>query len=227
MARKARLVAPGIPHHVTQRGNNRQNVFLCDDDRRFYLDTLHSKCTIHGVALLGYCLLSNHVHLIAVPQRPDSLAQALGRTHGVYAQRFNRLHRTSGHLWQNRFFSCALGPSHLLSALAYVDLNPVRARLAERAEDYPWSSASAHLSGLDADPLLDSWLWSELGLGSQPYDLVTLAGSESIGATLRGTAQSGLPLGDAAFIDKMERRFTRTLRRQPPGPKRKALAARA
>lgn len=168
MARKARLVAPGISHHVTQRGNNRQKVFRSDDDRRFYLDTLHSKCALHGVALLGYCLLSNHVHLIAVPQRPDSLAQALGRTHGLYAQRFNPLHRASGHLWQNRFFSCALGPSHLRSALAHVDLNPVRARLAERAEDYAWSSARAHLTGLDADPLLDSWQWQELGLPSHP-----------------------------------------------------------
>ena len=227
MARKARLVAPGIPHHVTQRGNNRQNVFLSDDDRRFYLDTLRGKCAVHGVSLLGYCLLSNHVHLIAVPQRPDSLAQALGRTHGVYAQRFNRLHRTSGHLWQNRFFSCALGPSHLLSALAYVDLNPVRARLAERAEDYVWSSARAHIDGLDSDPLLDSWLWSELGLASEPYDLAAHNDHDGIGAELRHATQSGLPLGDAAFIDKMERRFTRTLRRQPPGPKPKALAAQA
>jgi REP-associated tyrosine transposase len=225
MARKARLVAPGIPHHATQRGNNRQNVFLSDDDRRFYLDTLRDKCALHGVSLLGYCLLSNHVHLIAVPQRPDSLAQALGRTHGAYAQRFNRLHRASGHLWQNRFFSCALGPSHLLSALAYVDLNPVRARLAERAEDYAWSSARTHLNGLDADPLLDSWLWSELGLAGQPYD--PSAGSKKFGAELGDATQSGLPLGDAAFIDRMERRFTRTLRRQPPGPKPKTLAAQA
>ena len=193
MARKARLVAPGIPHHVTQRGNNRQNVFLSDDDRRFYLDTLRGKCAIHG----------------------------------VYAQRFNRLHRTSGHLWQNRFFSCALGPSHLLSALAYVDLNPVRARLAERAEDYVWSSARAHIDGLDSDPLLDSWLWSELGLASEPYDLAAHNDHDGIGAELRHATQSGLPLGDAAFIDKMERRFTRTLRRQPPGPKPKALAAQA
>ena len=116
---------------------------------------------------------------------------------------------------------------HLLSALAYVDLNPVRARLAERAEDYAWSSARAHLNGLDADPLLDSWLWSELGLASEPYDLAAHNDHDGIGAELRHATQSGLPLGDAAFIDKMERRFTRMLRRQPPGPKPKALAAMA
>jgi putative transposase len=95
--------------------------------------------------------------------------------------------------------------------------------LAERAEDYSWSSARAHLYGIDSDPLLDSWLWQELGLHGQPYDLS--AGSRKFGAELRDAAQSGLPLGDPAFIAKMERRFTRTLRRQPPGPKPKALAA--
>jgi putative transposase len=212
---------------VTQRGNNRQAVFTSDADRRFYLDTLREKCAVHGVSLLGYCLMSNHVHLIAVPKSPDSLARALGRAHGVYAQRFNRLRRSSGHLWQNRFYSCALGPSHLLSALAYVDLNPVRARIVERASDYAWSSARAHIEGLGSDPLLDTWAWSELGLDDEPFDPAALANQEEIGDALLRATQSGLPLGNADFIDKMERRFERALRRQPPGPKPKALAAQA
>ncbi len=78
MARMARVVAAGVPHHITQRGNNRQDVFLLDDDRRFYLETLRERSQRHGVTLLGYCLMTNHVHLVAIPERPDSLARALG-----------------------------------------------------------------------------------------------------------------------------------------------------
>ena len=143
MSRQARVVAEAVPHHVTQRGNNRQDIFLTDDDRRFYIDLLREKCEQFGVSLLGYCLMTNHVHFVAVPRRADSLAKTLGQTHWRYAMRFNRRYRRSGHLWQNRFYSCPLGPSHLLAALAYVDVNPVRAGLVGDAAQYPWSSARA------------------------------------------------------------------------------------
>ncbi|MDA0207457.1 MAG: transposase [Acidobacteria bacterium] len=113
MPRQARVVAVGVPHHVTQRGNNRQDIFLLDEDRRFYLETLAAFSQRYRLTLLGYCLMTNHVHLIAVPQRPDSLAQALGNTHQLHAQRFNRRYGRSGHAWQNRFFSCPLGPDGL------------------------------------------------------------------------------------------------------------------
>lgn len=128
MARKARVVAEGVPHHITQRGNNRQDVFLLSEDRRFYLETLHAKCVQHRVAILGYCLMTNHVHLVAIPERPDGLARALGQTHGHYAQHFNRRYRRCGHLWQNRFYSCPLGRDHLVTA--YVDLNPLARKAA-------------------------------------------------------------------------------------------------
>jgi putative transposase len=127
MARTARVVAAGVPHHVTQGGNNRQDVFLTDDDRRYYLSVLRDRSQQAGLQLLGYCLMTNHVHLVVIPTRAESLAQALGRAHSWYAQRFNRRYRRSGHLWQNRFYSCPLGSSQLVRALAYVDLNPVRA----------------------------------------------------------------------------------------------------
>ena len=120
-------MAEGVPHHITQRGNNRQDVFLVDEDRRFYLDTLAEDCRRCGVGVLGYCLMTNHVHLVAVPERADSFARALRRSHSRYAQRFNRQYGRSGHLWQNRFFSCPLGRDHLLTALFYVDQNPLRA----------------------------------------------------------------------------------------------------
>ena len=152
----------GTPHHITQRGNNRQIVFRSDHDRNFYLKTLKAKSGQHSLRVLGYCLMTNHVHLVAIPEHPSSMALALGQTHMIYAQRFNFSGRRSGHLWQNRFYSCPLGPTHLVDSLVYSDMNPVRARLAGRAEDYDWSSAAAHISHSDPSGLVDLWAWSDL-----------------------------------------------------------------
>jgi REP-associated tyrosine transposase len=139
MPRKPRVVAAGVPHHVTQRGNNRQDIFLVDEDRRFYWAALTANSRRHGLRVVGYCLRTNPVHLVVVPERPDSLRRSLQRTHSHYAQRFNRRYGRSGHLWQGRFYSCPLGRDHLVTAVAYVDLNPVRAHIVGRADHYPWS----------------------------------------------------------------------------------------
>lgn len=134
MPRVARIVVPGLPHHVTQRGNNRQDVFFTNDDRRAYLNLLIDQCNRHSVRLLGYCLMDNHVHLIAVPRRADSLAKAIGRTHWLYTQHVNRVHHRSGHLWQNRFFSNAMDEEHCLLAMRYIEWNPIlRGNLPNRA----------------------------------------------------------------------------------------------
>ena len=128
------------------------------DDRLRYLDLLRRSATDSGLRLLGYCLMTNHIHLVAIPDTPTALADALGRAHGHYAQTFNRLYRRSGHLWQNRFYSCPLRDSHVWFALRYVEQNPVRARLTPSAERYPWSSAQAHVTGADDARVLD-WQW--------------------------------------------------------------------
>jgi len=127
--RLARIVLPGVPHHITQRGNNRQDVFFVDDDRRAYLDLLGQHAERFGLKVLGYCLMANHVHLIATPSAEESLAKAVGRTHFGYTQYVNRHHRRSGHLWQNRFYSCALDEVHLWRAMRYTERNPVRGKL--------------------------------------------------------------------------------------------------
>ncbi|MBZ5597354.1 MAG: transposase [Acidobacteriia bacterium] len=129
MARFARVVAVDVAHHVTQRGNARQVILGSDADRMIYLGLLRQYAQLHGLALLGYCLMSNHVHLIAVPQTPDGLAQALKQAHGRYASYWNARRSSSGHVWQGRFYSCPLDESHLWKALRYVELNPVRAAL--------------------------------------------------------------------------------------------------
>ncbi|MGB7161246.1 MAG: transposase, partial [Tepidisphaeraceae bacterium] len=154
MPRVARVVVPGVPHHVTQRGNNRQDVFFVDDDRLAYLRILAQQCRKHGVAILGYCLMGNHVHLVVIPATADALAKAIGRTHWLYAQYVNRSHGRSGHLWQNRFYSCALDDEHTVFAMRYVEWNPVRARICRAARRYRWSSAAAHCLGRDGQGLL-------------------------------------------------------------------------
>ncbi len=134
MPRIARVVAVGVPHHVTQRGNNRQQVFFSDLDRRFYTTLLQHQSARHGLRVLGWCLMPNHIHIVGIPEHEHSLAHALGRAHYEYTIYLNRQKIRSGHLWQNRFFSAPLDRDHLHTALRYVDLEsgPRRTRRAGR-----------------------------------------------------------------------------------------------
>ena len=214
MPRRPRLVVPGVPHHVTQRGNNRQAVFEAAEDRRLYLQLLAAHARQDGARLLGYCLMTNHVHLIVVPERADSLARAFGRTHAEYAQAVNRAEHRSGHLWQNRFFSCPLDTAHLEAALRYVDLNPVRAGLADVAWHWPWSSARAHAVAGTADPLLDS-AWADR-IGGWDFEAwqrrLVCDRSEEEWGTIRRATQVGEPLASPEFVQELERQAGRRLR---------------
>ena len=147
MARIARVVAPGVPHHVTQRGNRRQQTFFSDDDHELYRELMAVWCERHGVAIWAYCLMPNHVHLIATPASAEGLRRGIGEAHRRYARHVNFREGWRGYLWQGRFASFPLGGAHLLAAVRYVELNPVRAGLVAEAEDWPWSSARAHLAG--------------------------------------------------------------------------------
>jgi len=201
MPRRPRVAAVDVPHHITQRGNNRQTVFRTDADRHFYLDLLRRKCDQHGLAVLGWCLMQNHVHIVAVPAHLDSMAKALGQTHHTYALRFNRLRRTTGHFWQNRFYSCPVGPSHLIEALAYTDLNPVRTRLADEPGAYPWSSAQAHITHSDPIGLLDVWRWSDIDRTRDWAEvLAARPAGRSFERRLQTALRHGRPFGDDAFI---------------------------
>src|ERR1700733_12193734 len=151
MARFARVVAIDVAHHVTQRGNARQVILSSDHDRTTYLELLRRYCELHALALLGYCLMSNHVHLIAVPGAAEALAQTLKHAHGRYASYWNARNSSSGHVWQSRFYSCPLDETHLWRALRYVELNPVRASMVPEAAQWRWSSAAAHCGHDDPD----------------------------------------------------------------------------
>ena len=147
MARIARVVAPGIPHHGTQRGNRRQATVFCPDDYQAYKTLMAQWCRSCEVEIWAYCLMPNHVHLIAVPKSADELRRAIGEAHRRYTRRVNFREGWRGHLWQGRFASCPLDGSYLLAATRYIEQNPIRAGLVDRPEGYLWSSASAHLSG--------------------------------------------------------------------------------
>ena len=159
---------------------------------------------LRRVDLIGWCWMSNHVHMIAVPRRPDSLARLIRRVHSGYAQQFNRLHRRDGHLWRSRFYSCALGPSHLDASLLYVDLNPVRSRMKSEATAWRWSSARAHVSGRDETGLLDWRSLEELGGCADWAARLAHGQGEQMADGIRTSTRSGKPFGEEGFRRKLE-----------------------
>jgi putative transposase len=151
MARLARVVLPGYPHHITQRGNRHQDVFFKDSDYEHYLELLKTWCKQERIEIRAYCLMTNHVHLIVKPGKQSNLGKAIGETHRRYTRMINFRENWKGHLWQGRFASYPMGKNWLLKAAAYVELNPVKAGMVKNAGDYRWSSAYAHLSGKDSE----------------------------------------------------------------------------
>ena len=219
MARLARVVVPGMPHHATQRGNRRQQTFLQQVDYQVYLELMAEWCAACEVEIWSYCLMPNHIHLIAVPASEGGLRRAIGEAHRRYTRHVNFREKWRGHLWQGRFASFVMDEPYLLAAARYIERNPVRARLSACASDYVWSSANAHLSGKDdvlckvAPPLAlvadwRSFLEYEERKEDQYLD--------------RKHQRTGRPLGDDGFLRKLESSLGRVLHRQKPGPKRMA-----
>jgi putative transposase len=218
MARIARIVIPGIPHHITQRGNRRLQTFFCDDDYREYLTLMADSCRRYDVAVWAYCLMPNHVHLIAVPEQADSFRRALGEAHRRYTRHVNFREQWRGHLWQERFASFPLSENHLLAAARYVELNPLRAGLVKEPWSYKWSSARAHAEGRD-DNLVRVGPLLELVADWRSFIEEDITGAEI--ERFRLHERTGRPLGEAAFLERMETMVGRVLKRQKPGPKQK------
>ena len=222
MPRLARAVAVGFAHHITQRGNNRHDVFFVGDDRRVYLRLLKDQADKYALELIGYCLMSNHVHIVAIPHAEDSLAKAVGGTHFRYAQYINRFHRRSGHLWQGRFYSCALDERHFWLAMRYVELNPVRARLCRKAWRYEWSSAAAHVDAKAKSDVLNLSQWCGMISPVRWRQRLTDGVSDSDLGRLRSSTHTGRPLGTDGFLSKLETLLGRRVRPLPVGrPKKK------
>ena len=217
MARLARVVSPEVAHHVTQRGNGRARTFFSNGDYELYRSLLAENCGAAGVDVWAWVLMPNHVHMILVPADEDGLRRALAPLHRRYAGHVHAREKRSGHFWQGRFGCVAMDDDHLAAALVYVALNPVRARLVERATDWRWSSLHAHLDpaagdGLTATaPVLERFpdLAARIAAGEDPARSDRLRKAERIGR----------PVGAADFIASLERRSGRRLRPEKPGPK--------
>ena len=212
MPRAARLVFPGFPHHATQRGNRRQRTFFLEEDYGLYLRQLRFWCRKTGTAVWAWCLMPNHVHLVLVPTRPDGLAASLAPVHRRYTWTVNRREGWRGFLWQGRFASIPMDEAHLHACLRYVELNPVRAGLVERPEQWRWSSARAHL-GLADDAITD------LAPARERIDdwraLLDSGLSDDERDSIRAGERTGRPLGGQAFLDRLSALAGRPVRAAP------------
>lgn len=221
MARKTRLAVPGLPHHVTQRGNDRQAVFLSDDDRKRWLDLFFERCTQWQVEVHGYCLMTNHVHLVVTPARPDDLSGLMCRTQSDYARIFNLLRGRCGHLWHERFYCAPLAEMDAMRALAYIEMNPVRVGMVRHAVEYPWSSARAHVRGLDPEQRLSFGLWSRYSTPERWREVLSHGVTEEAWKEkFRRATLRNLPCAPESFIKELEQRTGRPLesprRGRPP-----------
>jgi REP-associated tyrosine transposase len=224
MPRMPRAVLPGVAHHLTQRGVDRQDVFFSDAGRHMCLHLISWAAEHYGITVLGYCLMTNHVHWVVIPADAQSLARAFGWAHGRYSQHVNTALLRSGHFWQNRFFSCALDERHTWAAVRYVERNPVRAGLVGHAEDWPWSSAPARL-GRRAPP---AWLnlepWRDQFGAEQWRDFLEPETMSEAELQLRASTYTGRPAGSAEFIESAEARLARRLTPSKGGrPRRDSL----
>ncbi|MGR8921136.1 MAG: transposase [Gammaproteobacteria bacterium] len=221
MARIARVVVPGTPHHVTQRGNRRQTTFFGAADYRKYLELVAVGCRKAETRVWAYCLMPNHVHLVMVPSTEDGLRVALGDAHRRYAQRVNGRFGWRGHLWQERFYSFPMDEAHLRATVRYVERNPVAAKLTQTAAEWPWSSARAHLAGRD-DQLVEAGPMLQLVADWSSY-LAEIPAAETLDTIARHT-RTGRPLGSKDFVERLERRLGRPLAPQRRGRKRQKIA---
>ena len=223
MARLPRLTLPGYPHHVLQRGNNRQTIFISSQDHQAFLEFLQESSRAFEVEVHAYVLMDNHFHLLVTPRTGNGLPlmmQALGRR---YVRYFNTLYSRTGTLWEGRYRSTVMdAQQHLLDCMAYIDLNPVRAGLVAQAADYLWSS-HRHYTGQSIDKILTphALLWA---LGNTPFAreaayaerVVTGIGSAQQ-AALTDSVLSGWALGGESFVAELQKRTVRRLTKSAPG----------
>ena len=216
MSRIARLVVPGLPHHITQRGNGRRQIFYSDADYLTFRDLLAASCKVANVACWAYVLMPNHIHAILVPKDEDGLRAALAPVHRRYAGLINARQKKTGHFWQGRYGAAVMDESHLAAAFHYIMRNPVEAGLAATPAKYKWSSAAAYLRGVDDGLTQTRPMFSRLP------DIKSFLNSEGIELNeliVRDDETIGRPRGDAKFIRSLERKTGRDLMPERRGPK--------
>jgi putative transposase len=220
MARISRVVAIGYPHHITQRGVRSLDIFHSDEDRRSYLQFVKEETERFGVEVLSWCLMTNHVHFIAVPKEAMSFARGFGEAHRRYTRMKNFTEGVRGYLFQGRFGSCVLDERHLVAAVHYVETNPVRAGIVKAAWDYPWSSAAYHIGKTEKDILVEDRTLIGLIEDWRSF-LANEKGRQE--DTLRMATRTGRPLGDGLFIESVECCTGRNLKPGKPGRPKKRV----
>lgn len=205
--RIARIVVPDYPHHVTQRGNNKRDVFFDDEDRKTYLSLLSKYSAEYPFKVWAYCLMPNHVHLLVVPLTSDSLARGVGGTNLVYTQYFNHKYKTSGRLWQNRFYSCIVDrDAYLWEVTRYIERNPVRAKLTMSPEEYLWSSAKFNTGKITKDALIRNLEWIRNEEMSS-YKKFLLGEDGTMETGIRQATISNKIFGTKRFIEDLSTRY--------------------
>lgn len=218
MPRIARVVAVGLPHHITQKGNYGQDIFFTSADRSRYFAWLNEYSTKYGLSILAYCLMRNHIHLIAIPNQLHSLAKTLDYTHSCYAQYLNKKSGQRGHLWQGRFYSCVLDQPHLMLAARYIERNPVRAGIARKPWDWPWSSAISHINQEEDVNIQLADLLKIIDMSSDSWrEYIDYNEKADSLCPIRQCTLTGRPLGKRLFIEDLEKKYGRKLGALPKG----------
>ena len=214
MPRISRVVLEGYPHHITQRGVRSMDIFFSDEDRHYYIEQLRKNCEDHKVKINGYCLMTNHVHLILTPSKESSLGLCLRETHKAYTRRINFAQGVKGHLFQGRFFSCPLDEPYYITAMRYVERNPVKAKMVRLAWSYKWSSAAFHMGKVKNDPLIAN---RDDLLGTEDSWKETLQSNPKDTDYFLERTRTGRPCGSDAFIEIAEKLTGRDLFSKPAG----------
>lgn len=208
MPRIARVVAVDYPHHVIQRGNNRQKTFFAQVTREKYLALLKEYTQQWNVSVLAYCLMSNHVHLLLRPHQPEALAKVMQGVSLCYTQYINKRYRRTGRLWESRYYSCIVDEEAYLWVVArYIEQNPLRAKIVKQPQNYPYSSARAHVLGTE-DKILGEELFVERER-AEYINFITARVPEKELSQLRKFTKTGKPLGKESFVKKIGRLLKR------------------
>ncbi len=224
MPRIARVVAEGYPHHITQRGNYRQNIFSDDADRKKYLSFLKQEAIRYQLSILTYSLMSNHVHFIVVPEKEDSMSKVFKYAHMKYSQYYNKRMNTSGHLFQGRFFSCIMDEAHTIACARYIERNAVRSKMVEKPELWEWSSAKTHCGVDKHDELGVNKLFDYIGYGPKEWKrFIDLSETTDEVRRIRESTRKGRPLGADSFIEVLEGKLNRVLKLKLRGRPKKRI----
>ena len=222
MSRIARIIAPGFPHHITQRGNYGQTIFQCDADRKQYLQWVQEYSEKYSLVNLAFCLMTNHVHFISTPQDLDGMARTFNTAHMRYSQYMNKKRGLKGHLWQGRFSSYVMDEVHLMMAARYIERNPVRAGIVKDPWQWKWSSARNHIGEVNVKLLrlgnlfecieMDRRKWKKFLSKKEDGDVIKQVDNSLI---------SGKPLAEEKFVKKLEIKLNRKLFSLPRGRPKK------